>query len=150
MVNQTTKFGRLWWAKTFLYIFWALVTVLALTTATALGWGVVKTHAAQFGLGDIGITDPGASNVPPFEEYLCNVIYYAGSTVGILAVIMIVLAGIMYAASTGGTTEFGSVTVAKEMIIAALTGAALYMLGAALLGPCGGSATGGWIRQLLQ
>jgi len=54
-----------------------------------------------------------------------------GILVGLIAVVMVIIAGIVYAFDLGGGKQIG---LAKEMIISAISGVILFMLAAWLLG----------------
>jgi type IV secretory pathway VirB2 component (pilin) len=84
-----------------------------------------------------------------FNAYVCSIVTVTGQIVGGLAVVMIIAAGIMYAASGGNDKGDLSVSSAKSMITSALSGIALYLLGGALLGQCGGSGYGELINRIL-
>lgn len=77
-----------------------------------------------------------------FNTYVCTIVKISGTVVGGLAVIMVIAAGIMYAASGGNDKGDLSMGTAKSMITSALSGVALYLLGGALLGACGSGGYG--------
>jgi len=58
-----------------------------------------------------------------------------GILVGLIAVIMVIIAGIVYAFDLGGGKQIG---LAKEMIISAISGVILFMLASWLLNEIGG------------
>lgn len=65
------------------------------------------------------------------EEWVTNWSSQLGWLVGLLAVVMVIIAGIVYIFDLGGGKQIG---VAKEMIISAISGVLLFMLAAWLLG----------------
>ena len=58
-----------------------------------------------------------------------------GILVGLIAVVMVIIAGIVYAFDLGGGKQIG---LAKEMIISAISGVILFMLASWLLNEIGG------------
>lgn len=102
---------------------------------------------------DAGPANPNAiadtANGVGFDTYVCTLISISGGLIGGLALLMIIIAGWVYINSGGASSGDFSVSTAKGMITAALTGALLYMLGYFFLGDCSLHSTGGFFVKLL-
>ncbi len=107
---------------------WWLMGIFAvLLVATLAGTEVMGTQAA---------TPGGAFGT--FNAQICVIVNYIGTIIGTLATLTIVIAGIMYSLSQGNSKGGLSIDTAKNMIVSALSGVALYILGSfLLLNPCG-------------
>ena len=70
-------------------------------------------------------------SVSDLQDWVMNWSGQLGWLVGLLAVVMVIIAGIVYIFDLGGGKQIG---VAKEMIISAISGVVLFMLAAWLLG----------------
>lgn len=84
-----------------------------------------------------------------FNEYVCGVASYASSAIATLAILTIVIAGVTYATSMGGSGSkegLGGISTAKEMIVAALTGLLLIAMSSFFVGECG--VGGGFFHNL--
>jgi len=92
-------------------------------------------------------------NFNQFNSYICSLVSVLGAIIGGLAVIMVIAAGILYAASGGNEKGDLSMGAAKNMIVSAITGVTLYLLAGTLLGPCTATGTnygyGPLLNQLL-
>ncbi len=99
---------------------------------------LISTSSAATGNATATITDQ-----------LCLIYSSAGYLVGVLTALFIVWGGISYALSMGNDKGDLSVGNAKAMIVSALTGMFLYMMGYVLLGVCT-AAGGGILRNLLS
>lgn len=84
-----------------------------------------------------------------FNEYSCRVIQYADPVIWTLVLLTFVIAGIIYAVSMGQGSGEMSISLAKQMIVAAITGAVLYAFGSLLVGQCG-SDQGGLISRMIR
>ncbi len=71
------------------------------------------------------------ANSNAFQDLLDGLMPELGIFVGLLAVVMVIIAGIVYAFDLGGGKQIG---VAKDMIISAISGVILFMLASWLLG----------------
>lgn len=130
---------KYFWAKMGLYAFWGLLGVMAIMIIAAYGNSILSGAEAA--------TEGTAAAA--FSGTICHLYSYAGTFIASLAVLMTMIAGIIYATSQGeGGGETG-IGLAKSMITAVITGVLLYMIGLWLLGgPCG---TGeGLIRNILN
>lgn len=90
-----------------------------------------------------------------FNEYFCREIAIPAETIIVaLAIFMILAAGVVYILSlgqAGGDKSVGGVSTAKSMIVAAVTGLALYLMSRFLLGDCmSTTGLGGWIGSFFQ
>lgn len=112
-----------------------LLGVFALTVIITSALGDSQTFAAT---GDFG----------GFNAYICALRGLIGAVIGGLAVLMIIIAGIMYALSSGNDKGNLSMGTAKNMILSAITGVVFYMLSDALLGACG--TKGGLIGEIFN
>ena len=103
-----------------------------------LGIFVVLIAANGTGLITASCADPGQQAVDAggFQATVCQIFGLMGQIVGGLAVIMIIVAGITYAASGG--TDKGNVGIgsAKNMLMSAITGVVLFLLGGLIVGDC--------------
>ncbi len=123
---------KYFWAKLGLYAFWGILGVLAITIVAAYGSSFFSGAEAA------DVVDPTAA----FSGTICAVYNYAGFLIGGLAVLMIMIAGVIYATSQGeGSGETG-IGLAKSMITAVITGVLLYIIGLWLLGPPCGTGQG--------
>jgi len=131
------------WAKWWLRGYWGVLVAAALAfmlQVTGL-WSLVgaATEAA---------TNTGASTTGiTFQEYVCHALSWSTNILISLAVLTVVIAGVIYATSMGSSSGELSIGLAKQMIVAALTGLLLYMIGVFLLGGCG-AGTGFIVNQL--
>ena len=91
----------------------------------------------------------GQAEFGTFNAQVCTIVQTAGTVVGALAVIMVMAAGIMYALSGGDAKGDLSIGTAKNMIVSAITGVLLYLMGSVLLGNCG-DYSGGLLRQWIK
>ena len=123
MAKKKSKYRLM---KVGLYAFWGILGVLALIIIAAYGADIIGVEASV-----------GDSPTAGFSGIICRTYKYAGFIVGGLAVLMVSIAGIVYATSQGeGSGETG-IGLAKSMITAAITGVLLYMIGLWLIGgPC--------------
>ncbi len=102
----------------------------------------------QFASADTGAVASTTSMT--FNEYVCIVAGYAYGVITALAVLMIIVAGVTYATSMGGSggkDGLGGISTAKEMIVAALTGLLLLGMSSFFVGSCG--VPGGGFFQTL-
>jgi len=139
MAKKKSKYRLM---KVGLYAFWGILGVLALTIIAAYGTSFLGAEAAT------GAPSAGADT---FAGTVCGFYSYAGFLVGGLAVLMVMAAGIVYATSQGQSGGDSGIGLAKNMIVAAITGVLLYMLGNFLLGsPCGLEPQGGILSSFYQ
>ena len=105
-----------------------------------VGWWIKLTMISLVAV-DIAVTiirnnpsfaQPSGTTPPSIDvvETIATTFGSLGTLVGILAVVVIVVAGIIYAFDLGGGKQSG---LAKEMIISAISGVILYMLSRWLL-----------------
>ena len=133
MNKQPTK-SKHTWARFALYGFWGALGLFAVLLISQYG----SASTAQ------AATEAGKS----FAVLVCGFYSAAGAFVFALTVLMIVAAGIVYGTSQGQSGGEGSgIGLAKSMIISAVSGALLYVLGFILLGSCG-TTLGGLVGQL--
>jgi len=126
------------WSKWLLYIFWGLLSVFALGLMGMFGADMLTQ--TQAGTSAVADTAQGMD----FQAYICGpIVKYATDIIAILAVLMLIVAGITYATSMGGS----GTSNAKEMMIAAITGVAFFFIAKILIGDCGDG--GGWLLDLL-
>lgn len=146
MNKKPTKSKHLW-AKVGLVGFWAVMGVLAIAIITIYGIELSGVSADPGGAG-VG-TDVYKPNA--FADLVCVLYFSSGTIIGALMVLMFVSAGIVYATSQGQSGgETSGIGLAKSMMLAALTGGFLYVIGLMLLGePCGANPSGGILQQLL-
>ncbi|MDD5606237.1 MAG: hypothetical protein PHR51_02870 [Patescibacteria group bacterium] len=139
MTKRQTK-SKYTWARVGLYGFWAMLGLFAILVVAQYGYSIGGAQAAT-----------GGQPTTEFAAMVCSLYVNAGYLVGALSVLMIVAAGIVYAMSQGQTGgEATGIGLAKSMMIAALSGVALYVFGLVILGsPCGSNPTGGFIQDLL-
>lgn len=90
---------------------------------------------------------PGASTPPlPLYDWVQKLLYAVSGLIGVLAVAVITIGGIMYATSAGNQKQ---ISTAKEMIFSAISGVVLYILSLVLLGNfAGGQNITGIIGKL--
>lgn len=131
------------WARIGLYGFWAVLGAFAILLIAQYGYSISGAEAA---------TEGGAATASEFIALVCGLYDSAGVLIGALVVLMIVWAGIIYGTSQGQSGGEGSgIGLAKSMIVAALSGAFLYVFGLVLLGsPCGARPDGGFLQDLLS
>ena len=162
METEKKAVAKKGWVRTMLAVYWTAFVFLGFFTLIGVGTRLDDTDAANpNAVSDTtsnitGATQNAGGGVG-FDVYVCNILLpAAGYLVGALTVLMIVLAGVMYATSQGSGSGDLSIGSAKQMIMAALTGALLYMMGYFLLGDCGiggnggGSETRGVIQYFLN
>lgn len=126
------------WTKWLIYIFWGVLSVFALSLVGL--FGVDMLSQTQAGTGAVADTAGGVD----FQQYICGSILGSANTlIGILAVVMMVIAGVTYATSMGG----GGTSNAKEMMMAAITGVIFFFIGTYLMGGCGENS--GWLYDFL-
>lgn len=100
------------------------------------------------GFGDLHVIEQqnemsnNSTAVSTVSEQLCFIYRSAGYLVAILTALFIVWGGISYTLSMGNEKGDFSVSNAKTMIISALTGMFLYMMGFVLLGVCDAKGRG--------
>jgi hypothetical protein len=135
---------RMYWAGIAVVMLTMLLQTVSVISTTNADSGTTTTPPAQTQQNAQAITTPLT-----FEEYACKLIGAADPVIWSLVGLTIIIAGIIYATSMGQTGGELSVGLAKQMIVAALTGGILYLLGGFLIGSCG-STTGGWIADLLK
>ena len=82
-----------------------------------------------------GITMAAEGTGTELYTWVSNVRSMVSTLIGVLALLMIVIGGIMYATSAGNPKQ---TSVARDIIMSAISGVVLYILSAMLLG---GSAT---------
>lgn len=133
------KRSKYLWAKFGLYTFWFCLGAFALV--------MIALYSAEL-LGGAEAADPASAQITggDFRTYMCSVLYYANGFIAALVILMITIAGIIYATSQGGE----GVSQAKGMILAAVTGALLYMMSNWLLGSCGQESAGGYLGRLFS
>ena len=133
MTKQPSK-SKYKWMSVGLYGFWVLLGLYAVI--------LIAQYGASAGIGPAdAATGDGAGS--KFTALVCALYSQASYLIGALAVLMIVAAGIVYATSQGQSGgEASGIGMAKSMIIAALSGVALYLFGYLLLGTCGAGAGG--------
>ena len=139
MANKAAR-KKTTWTHWWLRVYWGVVGV-TLLLFTLQYVGVVSGAFA-----DSGSTAVSSTTSASFKDYVCNVAGYAGGTVEALAILTIIIAGVIYASSMGQSGGELSISLAKQMIIAALTGLLLFYMGTFFLGPCGSGA--GFIKSL--
>lgn len=147
MSNKSVK-SKHTWARFGLYGFWALIGVMAISLLTVYGVELLSVGAQTIDSPDfVGPLQEGSQ----YGALVCSLYLGAGQLIGILMVLMFVGAGIIYATSQGESGgEASGITLAKSMMIAAITGALLYALGLVILGtPCSDHPGGGWLQDLL-
>lgn len=128
------------WAKWWLRGYWGALVIVALVfmlQATGL-LSLTLAAADNAGASTTGIT---------FQDYVCHALSWSTNILISLAVLTVVIAGVIYATSMGSSSGELSIGLAKQMIVAALTGLLLYMVGVFLLGGCG-AGTGFIVNQL--
>jgi len=79
-----------------------------------------------------GITMAATGTGTELYTWVSNVRTMVSALIGALALLMILLGGIMYATSAGNPKQ---ISTAKDIIISAISGVALYVLSSMLLGP---------------
>lgn len=88
----------------------------------------------------------GASTPSSLYDWVYKLLYAVSGLIGVLAVAVITIGGIMYATSAGNQKQ---ISTAKEMIISAISGVVLYILSLVLLGNfAGGQNVTGIIGKL--
>jgi hypothetical protein len=148
MTKTAKKTKQLSWLKVGIAAYWIVVALFVLIALTGYGLDLAGVSAA---------TNPNAvadtAGGVGFDVYVCNILLpAAGTLIGALTVLMIIAAGIVYATSQGAGSGDLSIGTAKQMIMAALTGALLYILGTFLLGKCdiGAAGGGGFIQNFIK
>jgi hypothetical protein len=146
-MNKKSLKSKHQWARFGLYGFWALIGILALVVLIAYGVELTSV-SAQVPDGFVGPLQEGSV----FGAFICSFYLGAGTLIASLMILMFAAAGIVYATSKGESSgETSGIGLAKSMIVAAITGALLYMLGLAILGaPCGEYPSGGLIGSMLE
>lgn len=82
----------------------------------------------------------GAGEGPlSFPTWVVTIRNSISALIGLLAVVMVIAGGIVYATSQGNPNQIG---VARDIIVSAIAGAALYALASMLLGGPGASELG--------
>lgn len=141
------------WIRRSLAVYWAVISIFA---AITLAQYVQTQYAA---LAAEPVTDPmnlsdttGAGTLTQlkFDEYFCGVVVgYGQGIIVTLAIVMMMAAGVTYIVSFGQTSgEIGGINTAKTMMVAAITGLMLSLMGSLLLGDCGFNLAG-WIGKIL-
>lgn len=115
-----------------------LLGLFAVTVILAMATGDTQTFAATGG----GFT--------AFNAYICRLRGLIGIIIGGLAVVTIIIAGVMYALSSGNDKGNISIGTAKTMIMSAVTGIVFYMLSDMLLGSCMGQGDAGLISNIFK
>jgi hypothetical protein len=153
------------WVQRWLKVYWAAMAILALLMLTqyvafqpsafaadnTTGGATGNTVSNSTGSNEDPFADTSGSMTQlPFDEYFCKVIIPTGEKIVLgLVAVTIIAAGIMYILSFGNSSgEIGGINTAKTMIIAAITGLMLNLMGSLLLGECGFNLAG-WIGKLL-
>src|SRR5680860_1382439 len=115
---MTVSNFKMKWTKWLLFLFWGALSVFALSLVAF--FGVDMLTQTQAGTGAVANASVGMD----FTDYICGPVWLGASTIiGILAVVMMILAGVTYATSMGGS----GTSNAKEMMMAAVTGVAFYI-----------------------
>ncbi|RLC37819.1 hypothetical protein DRH29_00155 [candidate division Kazan bacterium] len=133
---------KILWSKWLLYIFWGVLSVFALSLVGMFGADMLTQTQA-----DTGTTiSSDMAHGRDFSSYICGPVMGAATgIIGVLAILMLVVAGITYATSMGGS----GASNAKEMIMAAITGVAFFLIARSLIvGNCGGD--GGLLQHILN
>jgi len=155
MATAKPKLTKLGLIKTFFAVYWASVAVFGFFALIGVGSQFDGSNASPPPTGS-STTLSDTSGGQGFDVYVCNVLLPdAGYLVGALTMLMLVLAGVVYATSQGASSGDLSIGESKKMIVAALTGALLYVMGYKLLGSCGigtagNSSTGGGARGIIE
>lgn len=89
-------------------------------------------------------------NFGQFNAYVCRLRLLIGTLIGAIAVVMIVMAGIIYATSGLSGKGAASISTAKTMITSAITGVVFYMLSNVLLGNCASGVSGGLFGEIFK
>jgi hypothetical protein len=156
MSKTKTNFTKGAWVKTLFIVYWTSFVFLGFFTLIGVGSKFQASDAANPNASpdittNIGNATTNASGGVGFDVYVCDILLpAAGYLVGALTVLMIVLAGVIYATSQGSGSGELSIGTSKQMILAALTGALLYVMGTVLLGNCGIGESSGLIERFLS
>ncbi len=131
--------GKLGWVGWLLKGYWAVLVVSGLFIVLQLASANPNPNAVS------------STTSMTFNDYVCGAVGYAGAVIGALAVLMIMLAGVVYATSmgsSGGKEGLGGISAAKEMIVAALTGILLIIMAPFFVGECGRG--GGFFQDIFS
>ena len=129
------------WVHWWLRVYWGIATVMVLMFAAQYVGAVSGAFAANENA-------VASTTSATFKDYVCSVTGYIGGTVEALAILTIIIAGVIYASSMGQSGGELSISLAKQMIVAALTGLLLFYMGTFFIGQCGSG--GGFIAWLLN
>lgn len=112
-------------------VYKALLWVFGFVVVIGIGSGITTTFANDS-------ENPITGAFGTFSGFICQIYDIMGAVVGGLAVVTLIAAGVVYGASGGNTGKDGlSIGTAKTMMVSAIAGASLYLLGGFFLGQCG-------------
>ncbi|MFA5009827.1 MAG: hypothetical protein WC553_01170 [Patescibacteria group bacterium] len=127
MMNKKNN-HKLGWAKWLIKIYWGAVGLVGLVYVSQASGLLAAVLAAT------GDNASSTTTSLTFGQYVCTAIDLGSTVLVTLAVLMVIAAGIIYATSMGASGGELSVGLSKQMIVAALTGLLLYMIGGWLIG----------------